>query len=228
MCSAIILAGGNSSRFGGNVPKQFSQLGGKPVLAHSLLALGRNELVERLILVAPQEYVEFCRELATKLGVSCEIIVGGKTRQESVYAALLQLAPAEGLVLVHDGARPFVQAMDVAEVLAAAKEHNAATVGFPATDTLKFAEGGQILETLPREKIFAVQTPQAFRISVLLKAHEAAREAGFVGNDDCELVEKLGIRPAIVAGCPGNIKITYEIDLILAKGILENLREGTK
>jgi len=224
-CAAVIVAGGSGSRFGGDKPKQFLELGGLPVLGHSLRAFEHAASVDELLIVAGTEYIGLCRDIARGMGLTKlrDVIAGGDCRQASVFSAVKRLGDEgfDGLVLVHDAARPFVDAGAVDAVLAAAYVHGAATLGTMLTDTVKLTEGGKVLETLPRERLFAVQTPQAFRADALFKAHRDAQCGA--GYDDCQLLEKIGISPRVVAGSPLNIKITHEIDMILAKHIIKGM-----
>jgi len=219
-CCAIIVAAGAGSRFGGVMPKQFLQLGGFPVLSHSLLAFEKKDCIAEIILVVSADYLEQAAKLSTPK-VS-NIIAGSNCRQQSVYNALqlLENKGFDGIILVHDGARPFVDSAVLDAVIAAAKEYAAATVATPVTDTIKLATEGIIDKTLPKEQLFAVQTPQAFRAEILYKAHKSAR--GLDGYDDCQLVEKIGISPKIVPGSPLNMKITHANDLEIAENILKN------
>ncbi|MCL2169974.1 MAG: 2-C-methyl-D-erythritol 4-phosphate cytidylyltransferase [Defluviitaleaceae bacterium] len=233
-CVAIVVAFGGGARFGGAVSKQFVDLGGLPVLGHSLLAFERVLAVRRVVLVAgdcPPHFGDCPRGWRgwfEEIGISkpVEVISGGATRQQSVFAAvkMLESEGFSGIVLVHDAARPFVDARAVDEVLMAAKRHGAATLGTSVTDTIKVSDGGMIIETLPREMLYRVQTPQAFQAELLYRAHNEAD--GLEVYDDCQLVEKIGISPRIVAGSPLNIKITHEIDLGLAREILKIRKEN--
>ena len=229
MVSAIVVAGGKGSRFGGDgPPKQFLMLGGAPVLGHGLLAFDKSPYIDRIVLVVPKEHLMMCEDLVEQLDLQkpCDVVVGGEARQESVCNGLLQLEEGclDGLVLVHDGARPFVDGEDIEALLTAAYDYSAATLGLPVTDCLKTVDiEMSIQQTLVRDNVFTVQTPQAFKAELLIRAHKEAREAGrkSLRYDDCQLVEKMGISPKIVAGNPRNIKITHAIDMIVARAILE-------
>jgi len=236
MVTAIIVAGGKGSRFAlskskpleSEPPKQFLMLGDTPVLGHSLLTFDKNTYIDRIILVVPKEYLMLCEDMVLQLGLQkpCEVIIGGNNRQESVCNGLLSLEEGcmDGIVLVHDGARPFVDAEDIDALLSETYEHNAATLGLPVTDCLKIANFDMsIQQTLQRDNIFTIQTPQAFKAELLIKAHKKARDIGGskLWYDDCQLVENLGYSPKIVAGNPRNIKITHAMDMIIARSVLE-------
>ena len=239
MVSAIVVAGGKGSRFvlsepkpsGEDLPKQFLMLGNAPVLGHSLLAFDKNPHVDRIVLAVPREHLTMCKDMVEHLGLRkpCDVVSGGDTRQGSVCNGLLELEEdcMDGLVLVHDGARPFVDGEDIEALLTAAYDHDAATLGLPVTDCLKTVDFEMsITKTMPRDNIFTVQTPQAFKAELLIKAHKEARAAGHknLPYDDCQLVEKLGVAPKVVAGNPRNIKITHAIDMVVARAILKGER----
>lgn len=220
-CVAIVVAGGTGSRFGGDVPKQFVPLGGLPVVAHSLLKFQRCDFIDYIILAANSNYWEFCRNLASENSITklTKIVDAGQNRSHSVRNALEALDDTKCLVLVHDAARPFVDAAKIGDLLEAARTHKAATLGLAATDTLKYVDDDEcITETIPRESIFSVQTPQAFLGEVILKAYEN-NEISY--SDDCMAVEKIGIKPKILQGSSHNIKITHQIDIEIAEILLE-------
>jgi 2-C-methyl-D-erythritol 4-phosphate cytidylyltransferase len=149
------------------------------------------------------------------------VVVGGASRQDSVFAALRAMERPTDFVLVHDGARPFVTADVTERVIEQAREHGGAIVAVPVKDTIKQAsENGTVHKTIPRERLWAAQTPQAFSYELLYRAHESAEADGFLGTDDAELVERLGgAAIAIVEGSYENLKITTPEDLIVAERI---------
>ena len=218
---AIVVAGGGGTRFGGDVPKQFINLGDMPVMFHSIVKFADSPLIDGIVLVAPPAYQNFCREWASKFGIGkiTAIVTGGETRQASVFSGLTATPENCAIVLVHDGARPFVTAESISDVITKARKHSAATLAIQSTDTIKLSDGGIITQTMPRENLYMIQTPQAFCRHTLGNAHKAAD--GLAAYDDCHLVEKIGISPAIVQGGPKNIKITYDIDFIVAQTILK-------
>jgi len=218
-CYVIVMAGGTGTRFGGDVPKQFQLLGGMPVILYSLKAFQKMECVDGVVLVVPRDWRVFCEDLARehKLTKVTRIVTGGANRQESVYNGLLKVKE-DAIVAVHDAARPFVCEDAVLSVIDAANVHKAATLALPATDTIKMADAeGNVTQTLPRESLYTIQTPQAFCKADLLEAHEKARVEGFLGTDDCQLMERAGISPKIVIGNVDNMKITNAADLGLAE-----------
>lgn len=231
-CFAIIVAGGSGRRFGGDLPKQFVNLGGKPVVLHSLETFAASPLVESIVLVVPEEFLGFCREVMADLPKLAEIVPGGETRRQSVYNGLCVLPVLdEGkIVLVHDGARPFVTQNDIKAVAKGASCHGAATLAIPVTDTIKQVDDRKFMRvkaTLRREGLFMAQTPQGFRKNILMQAHEAANPNAPTETDDCQLVEKMGIMPKILAGSGRNIKITLDVDLALAEILLKKPPKGS-
>jgi len=223
------VAGGQGSRFGGDIPKQFLPLGDMPVIGHSLVAFEQNIHIDQIVLVVPVDYFDFCTDMVKKLGVSKlkRMVVAGEFRHDSVYNGLLGLnytGEEPALVLVHDAARPFVKGERIDMLLMASSLYGAATLGLPVTDTIKEVDKGRftiVERTLLREKLYAVQTPQAFYLDKLMTAHEMAQKERYLGHDDCELMEAIGFKPHILIGCPTNIKITHNIDMALAKIILD-------
>jgi len=222
-CYVIVVAGGTGTRFGGDVPKQFQLLGGVPVILHSLRVFQKMDCVDGIVFVAPRDWRTFCEDLTAEHGLTkvMSIVAGGANRQESVYNGLLEVKE-DVIVAIHDAARPFVCEDAVLSVITAANTHKAATLALSATDTIKAADvEGNVTQTLPRENLYTIQTPQAFCKTTLVAAHEKARDEGFLGTDDCQLMERAGISPKIVIGNANNMKITNATDLELAEYIME-------
>jgi 2-C-methyl-D-erythritol 4-phosphate cytidylyltransferase len=207
--------------------KQFTELGGTPILVHTLRRFAKSpEITEIVVALRKAEIAPFrsrlekeAPEILTKKTVLLE---GGESRQQSVANALAAVsASADDIVLVHDAVRPFVTEEMIHEVIAAATKYGAAIAGVPAVDTVKqverTAEGALIRATIPRERIVMAQTPQGFRYGVLKKAFDEATTDGFVGTDEASLVERSGQPVAVVMGSPRNIKITTPADLELAE-----------
>ena len=210
---------------GGSLPKQFHRLGGMTILERSIRAFHDLRGIREIVLVVPPSFVARARALvaAKSLGKVRHVVEGGEERQDSVRLGLAACAPGTGIVLVHDAVRPLVTRELILQVVAAAELHGAAVPGIRVKDTVKFEDAEQAgfyVRTLPREGLWGVQTPQGFRYSLLLEAHEEARKAGFRGTDDGSLVERLGIPVRIVEGDEGNMKITTPADLKLARYFL--------
>jgi len=208
--AALLMAAGRGERLGGGEPKQFLPLLGHPVLRRAAEALLRDGLVDVIQPVCTAEECGRVDAILAGLPV-LPAVTGGATRQASVLAGLEALerhAPA--LVLVHDAARPSVPAGTVAAVLAALDEADGAIPAQPVADTLKLAEGGTILRTVPREGLHRAQTPQGFRFPLLLSLHRAAPGGA---TDDASLLEAAGHAVRLVPGSEENVKITYPGDL---------------
>ena len=227
ICHAIVAAGGGGLRFGGDVPKQFARLGDMPIVMHGLLTLASSSHVNGVVLVVPAKYCSHCKDMLRSFGLAdVKVVSGGANRQESVYNGLTALpggdGDSDGIIIVHDGARPFVTAQNIADVIEVAQNYGAAAMAVPVTDTVKQINEAMLVEqTLCRDNICLVQTPQAFRREILLKAHEQARAEGITSTDDCHLVEKMGVAPKIILGCAKNIKITHSVDLAFAESLLK-------
>ena len=221
--TAIVPAAGGGTRMAAGVPKQYLPLAGVPLLTHTLKALRAAGCVDSLVLVIPPSHEERCRrEVLDPFGLTVDALVaGGEDRQASVHAGLLRSPAETDLFLIHDGARPFVAPAVVQAAVSAAAESGGAVVAIAVTDTIKMADrDGRVVESPPRGRLWAAQTPQVFRAALLRQAHEAALRDGFRGTDDSALVERLGHPVQLVAGSPENLKITTTADLVLADQIL--------
>ncbi len=222
--AAIIPAAGSGKRMNHELPKQYLPLGGKPIIAHSLLTLQNIQDIEEIFVAVSAAGEEFCRkQVIEKFNISkvCKIIIGGESRQDSVYNALMGMENGFDIVLVHDAARPFLDIGITTSIIKYAGRFGASIAASPIRDTVKIAKPhGFVERTVPRENLLSVQTPQAFKYDLLIEAHKKAREGGFVGTDDAEIVEKLGKPVYVVESPSSNIKITTPEDLILAEAIL--------
>ena len=214
--AAIIVAAGSGSRFGSDTPKQFLEINGKPVIAHTIERFEAAPSVDSIVVVlAADRAAAFDRSPFRKIS---SVIAGGDSRAVSVRNGIDALGGDTGIVAVHDGARPLVTVAEIEAVIAKSKEAGAACLVAPVTDTIKSVRGGEIAATLDRDKLRRALTPQAFKIEVLRSAFENADLSA--ATDECYLVEKLGHPIAIVEGSPRNIKITHPEDLILAEAFL--------
>jgi 2-C-methyl-D-erythritol 4-phosphate cytidylyltransferase len=205
--------------------KQFTELGGTPILIHTLRRFaGVPEVSEIWIALRENEIDGFRERLKKEAGMPkrVELVVGGEHRQQSVGNALNAVtAAADDIVLVHDAVRPFVTAEIIEEVIEAAKKYGAAIAGLPAVDTVKqverTSEGAIVKATIPRAGVVLAQTPQGFRYGVIKKVFDEAAADGFMGTDEASLAERAGHSVAVVMGSPKNIKITTPGDLELAE-----------
>jgi 2-C-methyl-D-erythritol 4-phosphate cytidylyltransferase len=221
---------GTKSKQGKTPPsKQFTELGGTPILIHTLRKFaGVNAVSEIWIALRENEITGFRARLEDEaqdvLKKKVELVTGGEHRQQSVENALNAVAAAardDDIVLVHDAVRPFVSREIIQEVIEAAEKYGAAIAALPAVDTVKqverTAEGALIKATIPRASIVLAQTPQGFRYPVIKKAFDEASADGFLGTDEASLVERSGHDVAVVMGSPRNIKITAPADMELAE-----------
>lgn len=223
MTTAIILAAGKSTRMGDGIDKAFLSLVNKPVVAWSLIAFERSPEIDRIILVVRKDQLIGAKAVVKMFGISKldKIVAGGSKRQESVQAGLAACDLDTRYVVVHDGARPCVTSELVSEVVKAVKRNDAVTVGRPVIDTLKScAKGTVVTETVSREKLWAVQTPQAFQLRSLRDAYKKLDPKVEV-TDDCQAVEMAGGTVKIVESLKPNIKVTTPEDLQLVSLLLK-------
>ncbi len=229
--AALVVAAGKGTRMGTSESKQYLEIDGMPILAHTLLALEQSPLVDAIVLVVGVNDVDRCSAYREQYGLRKlhAVVAGGAERQHSARIGLATLPHDTEYVLIHDGVRPFVTDAIIERIDFALREQNkeALVVAVPVKDTIKTADSSTqvICETLPRERLWAIQTPQAFRVSVIVDAHERAMSEQYIGTDDAVLVERTGCPVHIVTGDYLNIKITTPDDLLLAESIL-NLRRG--
>ncbi len=223
---AIIPAAGSGARFGGQIPKQFIEIAGAPIIIHTLRRFDECEEIGAIIVALRMEEIERLERTlrAHEIRKPVRLVGGGAERSDSIWNALeaaKEFRPE--IVVAHDAVRPFVTPERISAVIARARETGAAILALPATDTIKEVEDGMIRRTLDRRRIWRAQTPQAFHYDLLMRANEAARAAGLppgVVTDDSFLVERLGAPVAVVEGLASNIKITTPEDLVLAERLL--------
>jgi 2-C-methyl-D-erythritol 4-phosphate cytidylyltransferase len=221
--AVIIPAAGESRRMGLKTPKPFLPLGGVAMVARTIETFQKCRSVGLVQPVLPRAYLpRFRRLMERNSWKSClPAIAGGRERQDSVRKGLLSLPEDVEIVMIHDGARPLVPSRLITDVLEAADRHGAALAALPLHDTVKKASSGAFVErTVERRGLWLAQTPQAFRIGLILEAHASAVDTGFRGTDDASLVEAIGHPVRIVPGSPLNLKITTPEDLALARGIV--------
>ena len=224
--SVIIAAAGSGTRMKTNTSKLLIKLGKRPVLALTLAAFEKASEVDDIIVVTREKDINKVKRLASVFGIKklTAVVCGGDTRQMSIYNALGEVKGE--LVLIHDGARPFVTPEQIDEVARTLYENDAAALGIPVTDTLKSVKDNYITGTVDRESLVSIQTPQGFKTEIIRRAHEAATESGLSVTDDCALCENIGIKIKVVGGSSANIKITAPDDLAIAESILKLKKEG--
>ncbi|MDR2833789.1 MAG: 2-C-methyl-D-erythritol 4-phosphate cytidylyltransferase [Streptococcaceae bacterium] len=220
---AVLLAAGNGKRMGAGKNKVLLKLGEKAVIQYSIDFFVNDEKCQHLIIVCSENEKEIISTFLPK-EKKISLVIGGKERQDSVWAGLTYLSGESKNVLIHDGARPFVTQPMIDNLLETLSQSPAAIVGVPVIDTIKKVIDGVIIKTIPRNTLWRAQTPQAFHQDVLVTVHQKALEESFLGTDDVSLVERFlpEIHGKMIMGSYANIKLTTPEDLIEAQAILEN------
>ena len=216
----IIVAGGSGSRMGSELPKQFIELYGKPILMHTIQLFSDFDPGCELILVLPQAQLEVWAGLCLKHSFSLphQIVAGGDTRFYSVMNGL-KLIQDEGIVFIHDGVRPLVSRGTLERCLETAQKSGNAIPVLPVNESLRKTDGARNI-SVDRSLYFSVQTPQTFRSNVILKSYQQHYDPGY--TDDASVVEKAGFSINMVKGNHENIKITTPTDLIIAEAFLQS------
>jgi 2-C-methyl-D-erythritol 4-phosphate cytidylyltransferase len=226
--AAIIPSAGMGKRMGLK-KKPFVSLAGRPILAHTVAVFEGSPHIDALVLVVPKGDEDICqKEIVERFRYKkvIKIISGGKERQDSVRAALNILSVSWDIIVVHDGVRPFVTSALIEGVIKEAKKTGCAISAVPVKDTIKEVQDGTVKRTVPRESLWAVQTPQAFKAEILINAHKKAFEGGFYGTDDSAIMEWLGYKVSVVEGRYENIKITTPKDIMVGEVILKSMEVG--
>lgn len=228
---AIVFAGGVGARMGASIPKQFLELNGKPVLAHTLALFQNHPLVDEIVLVVSPEYFDDCRALAERYGISKHITFAesGDSAQESIYSGLKTAAarfPPETVVLLHDGVRPYVMPEVITANIDAVERFGSAITYTPCYETIVLSQDGQTISALPyRRESYTAQAPQSFRLGDILAAHERirSRPEGYTDMvDQATICWTLGIPIHLVPGNRGNVKITTPEDIISLDALLRS------
>lgn len=219
---AVILGAGNSTRMKTEKSKLLLKINGQTVIERSVNAFLNISDIDEIIVVARQQDIEVFSSILDDERIS--FVVGGATRQESVYNAIQTIDDAE-LIAIHDGARPLIREEDIENTIRQAKEHSAAAIGVPVKDTIKIIDNDHfVVETPNRSNLFAVQTPQIFDFGLYKQIMDKAVEQGRDYTDDCQLAENNGVKVKMVAGSYTNIKITTPDDIPVAESILNDMR----
>lgn len=225
MNSVVIVSAGRGSRMKADINKQFLKLQNKEVIAHTIDKFYNNENIGEIIVVVREDEAEFFKiNIIEKYGYkNIKIAFGGSERQDSVYNGLKMVDENCKIVLIHDGARPFVNNETIDNAIESAKENKCVIVGVPVKDTIKVIdENNNVCDTPDRSTLWSIQTPQVFDFSLIMKAHEKAREDNYYGTDDSMLVEYFGQKVKVVEGSYNNIKITTPEDLKIGEEILRD------
>lgn len=216
MNGVVIVAAGSGSRMKRDINKQFIKLDGKEIIAYTIEKFYKSEDIDDIVIVIKEsEEKYFIENIINKYGFdNIKLAYGGKERQDSVYNGIKKLNSNCEIVLIHDGARPFVNEYIIKNSIKEAKENNAVVVGVPVKDTIKVVDSdGNIVDTPNRSLLWSVQTPQSFKYEIITKAYEYAYSNDYYGTDDAMLVEHIGYNVKMIEGSYDNIKITTEEDL---------------
>lgn len=219
--TGVILMAGLSTRFGGPKNKQLCLLNNKPIFSYSIDAFSSSKIIDKLVIVVNKDNKDVIAEYLKQKSIKASLILGGKTRQESVDNALSSLkCDAEDIVIIHDGARPLVDDIIIKEVSKAAKKYGAATAYLEAIDTIAVkSDKDEIKEFIERTSIAQIQTPQAFKFGLLNEAHKSA--INNKATDDCSLVMALNKPVKLVKGDKKYHKVTTKEDILYLEGLLK-------
>ena len=227
--TAILLSAGTGSRMHTDIPKQYLDLCGRPVIAWSVEALQKCPLIDDIILVAGRDDIDFCRErVISRYGFSkvTKIIPGGAERGESVLCGLEAADQDTTFVLIHDGARPLIDQNSITRIIDAVRIYRAAVLAVPSTDTVKVVDSEEMVVSTPdRKTLRMMQTPQAFAYPMILRAYQSVKSIGVAVTDDAMAAEHIGMKVKVVEGSRRNIKITLPEDLMIAE-LMMNCRAG--
>lgn len=222
--AAIIVAAGSGSRMNMNVTKQFLSLDGIPVVIRSILAFEASEYIDEIIIVAKSDEAELYPPLLKKYSIEKvkRIVVGGDTRQDSVWNGFCAISEKIDFVAIHDAARPLITTEQIKKVVLAGYDYRAATAGATSRDSVKLASiSGHVDRSLDRDKVWLIQTPQVFYADLYRAAAVVAKKDNFKGTDDCSLVEHAGFSVKLVDCGHENIKLTSSEDLLFAEAMIK-------
>ena len=229
MNSVVIVSAGRGSRMKADINKQFLKLKGKEVIAHTIDKFYNNTNIDEIVVVVKEDEAEFFRKnIIEKYGYkNIKIAFGGEERQDSVFNGLKAVNERCDIVLIHDGARPFVTDEIIKNSIECAKKNKCVIVGVPVKDTIKIInKDNEVCDTPNRSTLWSIQTPQVFEYLSIIKAHKIAKEKSYYGTDDSMLMEYLGYNVKVIEGSYNNIKITTPEDLKIGEEILnENKKE---
>ena len=222
-CGAVIVAAGTASRMGG-IDKVMAPIQGEPMIARTVRQFQNCEAISEIVIVTREDLIIPITNLCKDMPKVIAVVVGGKSRQESVNLGLNSLSKKVKLAAVHDGARPLITWQVIDRTVRAANTYGAAAPAIPVKDTIKTVTGGVVRNTPDRSQLQAVQTPQVFDFDLIRGALKKAFEDGAAVTDDCSAVERLGMSVKIVEGDERNIKITTPLDLKIAELFLEDAK----
>ena len=219
-CGAVIAAAGSASRMGG-IDKVMAELKGEPMIVRTVRAFQQCDAIREIVIVTREDLIRPITSLCAKMDKVKAVVVGGKSRQESVWLGLNSLSENMELAAIHDGARPLISQAVIDRTVRAAHSYGAAAPAIPVKDTIKVAKSGLVAATPDRESLRAVQTPQVFDFDLLRGALKKAEEDKAAVTDDCSAVELMGMSVKLVEGEERNLKVTTPLDLKIAGLLLE-------
>jgi 2-C-methyl-D-erythritol 4-phosphate cytidylyltransferase len=227
---AVITAAGKGTRLKGNISKQFMHIYGKPILAHTINAFQNSSKIKEIYISVPGEYLELCqKKIIEKYSFNKvkTLVIGGGSRQESVYNALKEVPSSARIVTIHDGVRPLITSEEINLLINILIRENRKDSGVrgtimaaPVMETVKITDKDIIKRTIPRDTVWHAQTPQTFFYKDIMEAHKRAIADNFTGTDDSSLIERIGLKVYVVRGRHENIKITTPVDLFLAELVM--------
>lgn len=229
MVYAAVLAGGSGLRMGGDLPKQFLCIGGKPIIIRSIEAFAQSGLVDRIIVAVSEDYSDYTKELIERhlADLNIRITIGGKNRNETLYN-VLKLIDSDGIgkddvILTHDAVRPFINTRIIAENIEAARKYGACNTVIPAVDTMLRSSDGKFIDSIPsRSEFFHCQTPQSFNARLLFEMYANMTNEQFENfTDACSIFTYSGKKVFLVQGDRNNIKLTYPEDMERAENIIK-------
>jgi len=223
-CTAVIAAGGLSQRMEGT-DKLFFKIHGVPVIIHTLMAFQKSDYIDEIIVVTRQESVERVASLCAEYNIVkvSKVMAGGESRLDSVINGVFACSWKTDLIAIHDGARPCVDLRTIEKTILKATKRHAAAPGVPISSTLKKLNRNVILETIDREDVVEIQTPQTFNADLIKGALTKAKKDSPEITDDCMAIERLGVPVYVTKGSKNNIKITTNEDILIAEAILRNM-----
>lgn len=224
-CTAIIAAGGSSTRMGED--KLFIELEGIPVIARTLLVFQSCDVIDEIVIVTREDSIVKIADLCAQYNIAkaTKIVKGGASRMDSVLAGIAEISRKARLVAIHDGARPLVTGDIIKETALKAAFYSAAAPYIPVKDTIKNIENGFTVGTVDRDTLASMQTPQIFKPDLIKTALLKAKEDGLSLTDDCSAVENMGVNVFLTKGSEENIKVTTPADIVLAEMILKRRSE---
>jgi len=219
----VLVAGGQGTRMGGDLPKQYMQLNGREIIEHTISAFCASKTIGKIVIVCAKAYIDHVKSLAERLDCHIPVCVteGGDTRQASVRNGL-KLISDYRYVMIHDAVRCCITVEEILKISAALWQNKACALGVRVKDTIKRADtdSNVITETVNRDNLWHIQTPQAFVTSDIIAAHNVAEINGFIATDDCSVAEHAGMKVVIIEGSETNLKVTTPVDLLIASHIL--------